>query len=98
MDMAQRSYIFGVPNRIIPGTTQIRGHVCHRLLYLALNSTGSVLEILPSYLHIVPKILYNTACSELTQMITRTPLGRVAPIGWPRSVYKSDVECRFLEF
>ena len=27
---------------------------------------------------------------------TRARLGRVAPLGQPRSVYKRDVECRFV--
>ena len=30
------------------------------------------------------------------KMITRACLGRVAPLGRPRSVYKSNVECRFV--
>ena len=29
---------------------------------------------------------------------TRARLGRVAPLGQPRSVYKSDVECRFVSW
>ena len=31
-----------------------------------------------------------------SQEQTRARLGRVAPLGRPRSVYKSDVECRFV--
>ena len=30
------------------------------------------------------------------QLTTRARLGRVAPLGRPRSVYRSDVECRFV--
>ena len=29
-------------------------------------------------------------------VLTRARLGRVTPLGRPRSVYKSDIECRFL--
>ena len=31
-----------------------------------------------------------------TKNITRARLGHVTPYGWPRSVYKSDVELRFM--
>ena len=27
---------------------------------------------------------------------TRASLGHVAPLGWPRSIYKGDIECRFV--
>ena len=27
---------------------------------------------------------------------TRAHLGPVAPLGWPRSMYKGDAECRFV--
>ena len=30
--------------------------------------------------------------------IYKSTLGRVPPLGRPRSVYKSDIECHFLEF
>ena len=33
---------------------------------------------------------------QRNKVITRARLGRVAPLGRPRSVYKSDVECRFV--
>ena len=36
--------------------------------------------------------------NEFQVMITRARLGRVAPLGQPRSVYKNNVECRFFRW
>ena len=46
-------------------------------------------------------ILEYTKSTELSSVknirrVTRVRLGRVAPHGWPRSVYKSNVECHFV--
>ena len=101
MEMAQPSYIFGVPNRIIPGTAQIRGNICRQVSYSALilqiRSRAGRSDIAFIFAHRSIDS-YNTACNKLTQMRTRARVGRVTPLGRPRSVYKSDVECRFLEF
>ena len=37
--------------------------------------------------------MYN---SKLGYVMTRARLGREAPLGRPRTVYKSDVECHFV--
>ena len=101
MEMVQLSYIFGVPNRIMPGTAQIRGHICRQVSYSALISQiqhrAGRRDIAFIFAH-RSLDLYNTACNKLTQMRTRARVRRVTPLGRPRSVYKSDVECRFLEF
>ena len=45
---------------------------------------------------IVPKLMALTEKFYKKKRITRACLGRVSPLGRPRSVYKSNVECSFL--
>ena len=92
----KRSCLFYLVNDIV---CQMRIHICCALFWLRSYCTipySSGLSQWDWTKRMIVRCHWSYPCRIWVRTTTRARLGRVTPLGRPRSVYKSIIECRFL--